>query len=154
MIGQLGGIHSDMQDLVADIRRLTTENEWLKQQLEEAEQNDAERASKEQAERNKALQNIRMLERDLDDAEQQRDLMRSEVQDLEAQLEAEMVLTRQLRQTNGLIHERLSSSPPAVPEPGRAVPPIKLAATDSPTYPHRALSPRQRFGAPGAMIRS
>eukprot|EP00656_Telonema_subtile_P051914 TRINITY_DN7094_c0_g3_i1.p1 TRINITY_DN7094_c0_g3~~TRINITY_DN7094_c0_g3_i1.p1 ORF type:complete len:386 (+),score=43.51 TRINITY_DN7094_c0_g3_i1:92-1249(+) len=169
MIGQLGGIHCEMQELVTDIRRLTEENEWLKSQLQEAESSNAEWASEQQSKRNQSLNQIRMLERDLVDAKQQRSVVQCELNDLEAQLDAEMQKTRRLRQSNGILKDTysnaLNSSPPPMPHHEvvpvvmpmpvpvpvvRQVPSLNLAPAprESPKYPLRALSPRQRFGAP------
>lgn len=160
VMGQIGGIHTEMQELVKEIARLGAENEWLQSQLQETESSHSERLSRNQEEHQRCLNQMKQLERDLDDAVAQRDVAQQELQELEAQLEREMELTNQLRSQNSAIHDRMlhiASSPPPKPTaaptrktPMRNTPPVgsmRIPVVDGSGYP---MSPRQMFGAPGS----
>lgn len=150
MMGQLGEIQGGMQDLVREIKRLRDENEWLQQQLDKAEAEDAHELEQQQY-----PNQIQQLQRDLEDAEDQRSEAQHQLQLLEQQLEAEMDKTRQLRASISETHERLVGVPPPRPyvhplpvDPNFA--PQIPAFSQAPQMPSGRvpMSPREMFGAP------
>lgn len=167
----------EMNDLEEEVERLNSENLWLSDQVKEAQQEAAQRQARGGEQKMERQRLIAMLQQDLHDAEVQRDDADRELQVLEQRLQAEIDRTNHLHGGENRVSNVLSeSSRPRSFSRSRSLspPPEKTAAVDgikpavgklslqgmqqqqgmqqsgAPSITQRTMSPRERFGAPGA----